>query len=85
MLLVLFAVTSWLVLYPGSVAARILRLHDFFDMDFKMLLVALAALNFLMSFVAEVSETILWTLVDLREGRRKNSWLGRAAVCDAEL
>ncbi|XP_056279405.1 cation-transporting ATPase 13A2 isoform X2 [Pseudoliparis swirei] len=53
-LLVLFAVTSWLVLYPGSVAARILRLHDFFDMDFKMLLVALAALNFLMSFVAEV-------------------------------
>ncbi|XP_068454517.1 polyamine-transporting ATPase 13A2 isoform X2 [Clinocottus analis] len=53
-LLVLFAMTTWLTLYPGAVVCRILQLHDFLDMNFKMLLVAVAALNFLTCFVTEV-------------------------------
>ncbi|XP_028458798.1 cation-transporting ATPase 13A2 [Perca flavescens] len=52
-LLILFAVTTWLVLNPGPVL-KILILYDFFDMKFKMLLVALAALNFLICFFVEV-------------------------------
>ncbi|KAK9515665.1 hypothetical protein VZT92_026292 [Zoarces viviparus] len=53
MLLVLFAVTTWLVLYPGPVGS-LFKLHNFLDMDFKMVLVAVAALNFLICFVVEV-------------------------------
>uniref|UniRef100_A0A8C2XTE1 ATPase cation transporting 13A2 n=1 Tax=Cyclopterus lumpus TaxID=8103 RepID=A0A8C2XTE1_CYCLU len=71
-LLVLFAVTTWLVLYPGPVAGRILQLYDFFDMEFKMLLVAIAALNFLMSFVAEVIDRGLLSCFRLLRGRRQS-------------
>ncbi|XP_031724671.1 polyamine-transporting ATPase 13A2 isoform X2 [Anarrhichthys ocellatus] len=53
LLLVLFAVTTWLVLYPGPVGP-LFKLHNFIDMDFKMVLVAVAALNFLICFVVEV-------------------------------
>lgn len=56
LLLVLFGLMTWLVLYPGPVAGRLLQLYDFFDMNFKMLLVAVAALNFLICFVVEVSD-----------------------------
>lgn len=58
MLLVLTAVMTWLVLYPGPFIRNLIKLYDIPDMDFKMLLVALAALNFLMCFVVEVSEDI---------------------------
>ncbi|XP_054464832.1 cation-transporting ATPase 13A2 [Anoplopoma fimbria] len=54
LLLVLFAVMTWLVLYPGPVIGKLLQLQDFFDMGFKMLLVAVAALNFLICFVVEM-------------------------------
>ncbi|XP_061622793.1 cation-transporting ATPase 13A2 isoform X3 [Phyllopteryx taeniolatus] len=54
LLLVLFAVMTCLVLYPGPFFLEILQLYDFSDFDFKMLLVALAALNFLICFVVEM-------------------------------
>lgn len=56
MLLVLTAVMTWLVLYPGPFMRDLMKLYDIPDMDFKMLLVALAAVNFLMCFFVEVSE-----------------------------
>ncbi|XP_056128986.1 cation-transporting ATPase 13A2 isoform X2 [Lampris incognitus] len=53
-LLVVFALMSWLVLYPGPALIRLLQLYDISDMNFKMLLVALAALNFLICFFLEL-------------------------------
>ncbi|KAM6983109.1 polyamine-transporting ATPase 13A2 isoform 1-T1 [Tautogolabrus adspersus] len=53
-LIALFALMTWLVVYPGALVCKELELYDFFDMDFKLLLVAVAALNFLLCFVAEV-------------------------------
>ncbi|XP_074537397.1 polyamine-transporting ATPase 13A2 [Halichoeres trimaculatus] len=54
LLFVLFGVMTWLVIYPGAVVSKSLDLYNFPDMDFRLLLVALAALNFLICFVAEV-------------------------------
>nr|XP_019945068.1 PREDICTED: probable cation-transporting ATPase 13A2 isoform X1 [Paralichthys olivaceus] len=54
LLIILFSVMTWLVLYPGSVVCLILSLYNISDMDYKMLLVALAALNFLVCFIVEV-------------------------------
>ncbi|XP_063735179.1 cation-transporting ATPase 13A2 isoform X2 [Eleginops maclovinus] len=54
LLLVLFTLMTWLVLYPGAFVCGILQLYDFLDMNFKMLLVAVAALNFLICFFVEV-------------------------------
>ncbi|KAF3860102.1 hypothetical protein F7725_000357 [Dissostichus mawsoni] len=54
LLLVLFALMTWLVLYPGAYVCGKLQLYDFVDMDFKMLLVAVVALNFLICFVVEL-------------------------------
>ncbi|XP_037129788.1 cation-transporting ATPase 13A2 isoform X1 [Syngnathus acus] len=54
LLLVLFAVMTCLVLYPGPFFIKIMQLYDFADLHFKMLLVALAALNFLVCFVVEM-------------------------------
>ncbi|XP_059188921.1 cation-transporting ATPase 13A2 isoform X2 [Centropristis striata] len=73
LLLVLFAVMTWLVLYPGPVIARLLQLYNFADMDFKLLLVAVAALNFLICFIVEVliDKGILNCLRLLR-GRRES-------------
>lgn len=56
LLLVLFALATWLVVYPGLVVCQWLQLYNISDMNFKMLLVALAALNLLICFVVEVSD-----------------------------
>lgn len=56
LVLVLTAVMTWLVLYPGPLVGKTLKLYDFADMDFKLLLVALAALNFILCFAVEVSD-----------------------------
>lgn len=56
-LLVLFALMSWLVLSPLPFILKLLQLYDITDMTFKLLLVALAALNFLICFVLEVLDT----------------------------
>ncbi|KAL1021114.1 hypothetical protein UPYG_G00009000 [Umbra pygmaea] len=53
-LLVLFALMSWLVLSPLPFLRELLKLYDIPDMNFKMLLVALAALNFIICFLLEV-------------------------------
>lgn len=55
LLIIQFAVMTWLVLYPGLVISRLLQLFNITDMNFKMLLVAVAALNFLLCFFVEVS------------------------------
>nr|XP_043893545.1 cation-transporting ATPase 13A2 isoform X2 [Solea senegalensis] len=54
LLILLFSLMTWLVLYPGPFACRILKLYNISDMNYKMLLVAVAALNFLVCFVVEV-------------------------------
>ncbi|PWA32986.1 hypothetical protein CCH79_00016890 [Gambusia affinis] len=54
LLLIHFSVVTSLVLYPGPFLRRIFKLYDFNDMNFKMLLVAMAALNLLMCFVVEL-------------------------------
>ncbi|XP_069550131.1 polyamine-transporting ATPase 13A2 isoform X2 [Brachyistius frenatus] len=54
LLFIHFALMTWLVLYPGPFFSRILELYDIADMNFKMLLVAVAALNFLICFVVEL-------------------------------
>ncbi|KAM7404348.1 hypothetical protein PAMP_011704 [Pampus punctatissimus] len=54
LLLVLFAVMTWLVLNPGPFMSKYLELYNITDMNYKLLLVALAALNFLICFIVEV-------------------------------
>lgn len=56
LLLVLFTVMTWLVLYPGSYMCQLFQLYNFSDMGYKMLLVALAAVNFMVCFFVEVSD-----------------------------
>lgn len=64
LLLLLFAVMTWLVIYPGAFVAKTLQLYDFSDMEFKVLLLALAALNFFLCFIFEVSrDTKLFSYV----------------------
>uniref|UniRef100_A0A1A8FPM2 ATPase type 13A2 n=2 Tax=Nothobranchius korthausae TaxID=1143690 RepID=A0A1A8FPM2_9TELE len=53
-LLVHSAVMTCLVLYPGPFFSKLFQLFSFTDMNFKMLLVAVAALNFLVCFVVEM-------------------------------
>lgn len=53
-LLVLFALMSWLVLAPVPFLRKLLKLYDIPDMNFKILLVALASLNFVFCFLLEV-------------------------------
>lgn len=55
MVLILLAVMSWLVVAPAAFACDLLKLFNFQYMDFKMLLLALAALNLIVCFVLEVS------------------------------
>ncbi|XP_075882628.1 polyamine-transporting ATPase 13A2 isoform X2 [Nelusetta ayraudi] len=52
-LLILLAVMSWLVVLPGAFVCEMLKLFNFQYMDFKMLLLALAALNFFLCFAVE--------------------------------
>ncbi|XP_047235838.1 polyamine-transporting ATPase 13A2-like isoform X1 [Girardinichthys multiradiatus] len=54
LLLIHFALMTLLVLYPGPFFRLIFKLFNFTDMNFKMLLIAVAALNFLVCFVAEL-------------------------------
>lgn len=54
---------SWLVLSPGAFVCEMLKLFNFQYMDFKMLLLALAALNFFLCFAVEVSDVARRTTV----------------------
>ncbi|KAL4648362.1 putative cation-transporting ATPase 13A2 isoform X1 [Arapaima gigas] len=53
-LLASFGAMSWLVLYPASFIQQLLKLHHVEDMNYKLLLVALAALNFFTCYLLEV-------------------------------
>ncbi|XP_056895921.1 cation-transporting ATPase 13A2 isoform X2 [Takifugu flavidus] len=53
LVLLLFVVMTWLVIYPGEFLTETLKLYNFPDVQFKFLLVALAALNFFLCFVIE--------------------------------
>uniref|UniRef100_A0A8C5DUM5 P-type ATPase A domain-containing protein n=1 Tax=Gouania willdenowi TaxID=441366 RepID=A0A8C5DUM5_GOUWI len=59
LVIIQFAVMVWLVLYPGSFFSHYLQLYNFSDMNFKLLLVAMAMLNFFICFDVEVSEVRL--------------------------
>ncbi|XP_056450032.1 cation-transporting ATPase 13A2 isoform X1 [Gadus chalcogrammus] len=54
LLLIFLGVMTWLVLYPGPVFAKLLQLYTYPDTTLNMLLVSLAALNFLTCFLMEV-------------------------------
>ncbi|XP_060931280.1 cation-transporting ATPase 13A2 isoform X2 [Limanda limanda] len=54
LVITLLSVMSWLVLHPGHEAAYLMSLYTIPDMNYKMLLVAVAALNFLICFIVEV-------------------------------
>ncbi|XP_029994499.1 cation-transporting ATPase 13A2-like isoform X2 [Sphaeramia orbicularis] len=54
LLLLLFSVMAWLVLDPLPAVSSVLQLFTVSDMNFRLLLVAVAALNFMISFMAEV-------------------------------
>ncbi|XP_053173607.1 cation-transporting ATPase 13A2 isoform X2 [Scomber japonicus] len=71
LVLILFAVMTWLVVYPTPIIAKYLQLYDISDMEYKLLLVALAALNLLICFVAEVLIDLgLLNCLRLLRGRR---------------
>ncbi|XP_061113654.1 cation-transporting ATPase 13A2 isoform X2 [Conger conger] len=53
-LLVLSGLMCWLVLYPAPFIRRVLLLCDVSDMNYKLLLVALAALNLFTCYLLEV-------------------------------
>lgn len=73
LLFVLFGLMTWLVVYPGALVCKTFELYDFTDMDFKLLLVALAALNFLICFVAEVLIDLgLLNCLRLLRGKRQS-------------
>uniref|UniRef100_UPI0037E924A7 polyamine-transporting ATPase 13A2 isoform X1 n=2 Tax=Semicossyphus pulcher TaxID=241346 RepID=UPI0037E924A7 len=72
-LFILFGLMTWLVVYPGTFVCEKLELYDFTDMDFKLLLVAVAALNFLICFVAEVLIDLgLLNCLRLLRGKRQS-------------
>ncbi|XP_022532954.2 cation-transporting ATPase 13A2 isoform X1 [Astyanax mexicanus] len=52
-LVVLFTVMSWLVMFPRGPVHRVLQLYQINDMSYSMLLVALAALNFIICYFLE--------------------------------
>ncbi|XP_034550797.1 cation-transporting ATPase 13A2 isoform X2 [Notolabrus celidotus] len=73
LLFVLFGLMTWLVVYPGALVCKTFDLFNFSDIDFKLLLVAVAALNFLICFVAEVLIDLgLLNCLRLLRGKRQS-------------
>uniref|UniRef100_A0A673KX65 Probable cation-transporting ATPase 13A2 n=1 Tax=Sinocyclocheilus rhinocerous TaxID=307959 RepID=A0A673KX65_9TELE len=72
-LLVVFALMSWLVLFRHTIIHQLLQLYDINDMNYKLLLVAVAALNFFICYMLEVliDQGALNCLRNLR-GKRKS-------------
>ncbi|XP_068601873.1 polyamine-transporting ATPase 13A2 [Brachionichthys hirsutus] len=54
LLLLLTATTIWLVVHPGYFATQLFSLYDISDIEFRVLLLSLAALNFVVCFFVEV-------------------------------
>uniref|UniRef100_A0A8C7I5Q3 ATPase cation transporting 13A2 n=1 Tax=Oncorhynchus kisutch TaxID=8019 RepID=A0A8C7I5Q3_ONCKI len=75
-LLVLFALMSWLVLAPVPFLRKLLKLYYIPDMNFKILLVALAALNFVFCFLLEMLiDRGMLNCLRLLRGRRQSKKL----------
>uniref|UniRef100_A0A8V5H7L6 Polyamine-transporting ATPase 13A2 n=1 Tax=Melopsittacus undulatus TaxID=13146 RepID=A0A8V5H7L6_MELUD len=53
-LILLFGLMIWLTLYPLGFPKTLLKLQDIDDLNFKLLLLGIAALNFFTAFVLEV-------------------------------
>ncbi|KAK7132311.1 hypothetical protein R3I93_018761 [Phoxinus phoxinus] len=53
-LLLFFALMSWLVLFNGTIIHQVLELSYITDMGYKLLLVAVAALNFFTCYLIEI-------------------------------
>lgn len=53
-LVLLFGLMIWLTLYPLGFPKTLLKLQDIDDLNFKLLLLGIAALNFFAAFVLEV-------------------------------
>ncbi|XP_050952635.1 cation-transporting ATPase 13A2 isoform X2 [Labeo rohita] len=53
-LLIFFALMSWLVLFRHTVIHQLLKLYYINDMSYKLLLVAVAALNFFICYLLEI-------------------------------
>ncbi|XP_059383849.1 polyamine-transporting ATPase 13A2-like [Carassius carassius] len=72
-LLVFFALMSWLVLFNHTIIHQVLQLYDINDMNYKLLLVAVAALNFFICYMLEIliDRGALNCLRNLR-GKRKS-------------
>uniref|UniRef100_A0A8C8RUH2 Polyamine-transporting ATPase 13A2 n=1 Tax=Pelusios castaneus TaxID=367368 RepID=A0A8C8RUH2_9SAUR len=58
-LLALFGLMIWLTLYPLGFMRAVLLLKDIDDMNFKLLLLGMATLNFFMAFMLEVGSCCL--------------------------
>ncbi|KAM3617951.1 uncharacterized protein V6R79_013182 [Siganus canaliculatus] len=82
LVIILMAGMTWLVLYPGRFICEHLELYNFSDWDFKMLLVSVAALNFLTCFVVEVliDSGVLSCLRRLRGKHQSKKWYKRLNV-----
>uniref|UniRef100_A0A8C1EDR0 ATPase cation transporting 13A2 n=1 Tax=Cyprinus carpio carpio TaxID=630221 RepID=A0A8C1EDR0_CYPCA len=53
-LLVFFALMCWLVLFRHTIIHQLLKLYEINDMSYKLLLIAVAALNFFICYLLEV-------------------------------
>ncbi|XP_062871022.1 cation-transporting ATPase 13A2 [Trichomycterus rosablanca] len=53
-ILVLISLMLWLVLVPKTILHRLLQIYDITDMNYNLLIVALAALNFFVCYLLEV-------------------------------
>lgn len=68
LLLLFFGAMSWLVLYPVPFLRRLFKLSEVTDMNYKLLLVALAALNLFTCYLLEVSNIFACYPISLRLG-----------------
>ncbi|XP_064156772.1 cation-transporting ATPase 13A2 isoform X2 [Anguilla rostrata] len=86
-LLALCGIMCWLVLYPASFLRRVLQLCDIADMNFKLLLVALAALNFFTCYLLEalIDNGMLNCLRNLKGQRESKKQYKRldALLCES--
>lgn len=81
-LLFMFGLMSWLVVFPVLFIREILQLYDFSDLNFKLLLVALAALNFLTCFLLEalIDNGMLSFLSIHKRRKESKKWYKRLDV-----
>lgn len=85
-LLLFFALMSWLVLFRHTIIHRVLDLYDITDMRYKLLLVAVAALNLFICYLIEIliDQGALNCLRNLRGKRESKKQFKRLDVQLAE-